>query len=355
MLEAPARCRCKRQFTARTLHHLGSSGNRQTTARPGRTVGATVSTASAALSARSFTVNYGGAVRFQIRKTSGGTNRLNFDDFQVTSYSAPSPSPTPTATSTPTLVPSPTTTPAPSTSEHLALGNPSNAAANVTLTTNYLMEKPQYALSYNRDRREANWVSWHLDSSWLGSAPRQDDFRNDTSLPAGWYQVQASDYTASGYDRGHMCPSSDRTNTVVNNSATFLMTNMIPQSPDNNQGPWASLENYTRGLVTAGNEVYIISGGYGNSGTISNGKIAVPSVTWKVILVLPNGTNDVSRVNTSTRTIAIWMPNSRGIRNNDWKQYRVSVDYVEQMMSFDFFSNVPAGVQSVIEARVDNQ
>lgn len=234
------------------------------------------------------------------------------------------------------------------------MGNPSNATTNVGQPLNYLMEKPQYALSYNRDNGEANWVSWHLDSSWLGSAPRQNDFRNDTTLPAGWYQVQATDYSGSGFDRGHMCPSADRTITVAANSATFLMTNMIPQLPANNQGVWANLESYARTLVSSGNELYIISGGQGLQYFIANGHVAVPAQTWKVIIVLTNGTNDVGRVTTTTRTIAVVIPNSGSI-NSDWRTYRVSVDQVEAITGFDFFSSVPPSIQNVIEATVDNQ
>ena len=304
-------------------------------------VGSTVNTSSTSLTTASFNVNSPGAVRLSIRKTGGGTNRINIDNVTVGAYSAPS-----------------------STSVHLTMGNPSNAVVDVNQPANYLLDKPQYAVSYNRDKGRPNWVSWHLDSSWLGSTPRQDDFRNDTTLPAGWYQVQGTDYTGSGFDRGHHCPSADRTLTVADNSATFLMTNMLPQAPDNNQGPWANMENYLRTLVTAGNELYIVMGGSGSGGTgsnggttftIANGHVAVPSQTWKVAIVLPAGTNDVSRVTTSTRTIAVIMPNTQGIRTNDWKSYRVSVDQVEALTGFDFFSNVPASIQSVIEARVDNQ
>jgi endonuclease G len=241
-----------------------------------------------------------------------------------------------------------------SSSEHLTMGNPSNATADVNQPTNYLMEKPQYVLAYNRDRGTPVWTSWHLDSTWLGSAPRQNDFRNDTTLPAGWYQVQGTDYSGSGYDRGHMTPSADRTSTVANNSATFLMTNMIPQLPSNNQGPWADLEGYCRTLVGAGNELYIISGGSGSQGTIASGHVNVPSQTWKVIIVLPVGTDDVNRVTASTRTIAVIMPNS-GTINTDWRTYRVSVDQVEALTGFDFFSNVPVNIQSSIESTVDNQ
>jgi endonuclease G len=308
-------------------------------------VGSTISTTSTALSTATFNVNASGAVRLSIRKVSGGANRINIDNVTVNAFGGPPPPPPPSG-------------------EHLTMGNPSNAVIDVNQPANYLLDKTQYAVSYNRDKGRPNWVSWHLDSTWIGSAARQDDFRNDTTLPAGWYQVQATDYSGSGFDRGHHCPSADRTSTVSNNSATFLMTNMMPQSPDNNQGPWEALESYCRTLVSAGNELYIVAGGTGSGGTgsnggttitVANGHVAVPSQTWKVIIVLPVGTNDVSRVTTSTRTIAVIMPNTQGIRANDWRGYRVSVDQVESLTGYDFFSSVPVSVQSVIEARVDNQ
>jgi endonuclease G len=234
------------------------------------------------------------------------------------------------------------------------MGNPSGAVADPAAFDNYLMVKPQYALAYHRDRGTPVWTSWHLDPSWLGSAPRQDDFRADTTLPAGWYRVLGTDYSNSGYDRGHMTPSADRTLTVADNSSTFLMTNMIPQLPANNQGPWASLESYCRTLVNSGNELYVVSGGYGVQGTIASGHVVVPTQTWKVIIVLPQGTGDVSRVTNSTRTIAVVMPNSGAI-NSDWRTYRTNVDQVEAMTGFNFFSNVPDSVETFIEGLVDNQ
>jgi endonuclease G len=303
-------------------------------------VGSTVTTSSTALTTANFTVNSSSAVRFELRKVSGGSNRINFDNISITDYVSSTPTPTPT--------------PPPSSSVHLTMGNPSNAVANASYPTNYLMEKPQYAMSYHRDNGRPNWVSWHLDSSWLGSTPRQDSFAPDTSLPAGWYQVKANDFSGSGYDRGHMCPSADRTKTVADNDSTFLMSNMIAQAPDNNQRGWATLETYCRTIAGTTNELYIISGGYGTSGYLANGNVAIPSSTWKVIMVLPKGTNDVSRVTTSTRLIAIVMPNQNGI-SSDWRSFRVSVDYVESLTGYNFFSNVPDSIENVIEATVDNQ
>jgi hypothetical protein len=142
------------------------------------------------------------------------------------------------------------------------------------------------------------------------------------------------------------------------------MTNMMPQSGGNNQGPWEKLETVSRSLASQGNELYIIAGSVGAGGigasgsvvtSIDNGRITVPAQTWKVILVLPNGDNDVARVNNNTRTIAVIMPNVESIRPDQWQKYVVSVDQVEGLTGYDFFSNVPTDIQAVIEARVDGQ
>lgn len=252
-------------------------------------------------------------------------------------------------------------TPAQPLSEHLTLGNPSGATADATQPTNYLLSKPQYALSYHRDRGIPNWVSWHLSTDWRGSAARQDDFRPDVTLPAGWYQVQANSYTDSGFDRGHNCPSADRTSTVVDNSATFLMTNMMPQAPRNNQQTWANLEDYTRTFLNSGNEVYIICGSYGRGGTgssgyaatLDQGRVTVPARCWKVVVILPTGTDDATRVSSNTRVIAIDTPNDNSI-STTWGTYRTSVDAIESATGLDLLSAIPTAVQQVLEARVDN-
>lgn len=249
---------------------------------------------------------------------------------------------------------------------HLAMGNPSNASADVLAPANFLMMKPEFALSYNRNRGTANWVSWHLADEWVGTLSREDTFRPDPAVPADWYRVLHIDYQGSGFDRGHMVPSADRdkeTSTPIN-QATFLMTNMIPQSPDNNQGPWANLENYLRTLLPA-NELYVVAGGAGTGGagsngpaaTIANGKVTVPAQTWKVALVLPKAAgDDVRRVTAAARTIAVIMPNVQGIRTtnpNDWHGYLTTVDAVENLTGYDFFANVGDAVENAIEAGVD--
>ena len=243
---------------------------------------------------------------------------------------------------------------------HLAMGNPSGATTDPANFSNYLMSKSQFALSYHRDKGKPNWVSWHLSSAWLGSTPRQDNFASDATLPTGWFRATSSSYTGSGFDRGHNCPSADRTGSVADNSATFLMTNMMPQAANNNQRTWAGLENYCRTLVNAGNELYIICGSYGSGGTglngytttIASGKITVPAQCWKVVVVLPEGSSDASRVTTATRVIAINTPNNQTLATT-WGSYRTSVDAIEAATGLNLLSAVPSTVQSTVESRVD--
>jgi endonuclease G len=249
--------------------------------------------------------------------------------------------------------------------EHLVMGNPSAAATDVNMPLNYLIPRNQYVLSYNRDKGTPNWVVWHSISSWIGTTPRQDDYRADTSLPAGWYQVQSFDYSGSGFDRGHMCPSGDRTSNVPDNSATFWMTNFIPQAPANNQGPWEELESYCRTLLTQGNELYIYDGPWGQGGsgsgggttnTVASGHVVVPSLTWKVIIVLPVGNNDADRVTKTTRTIAVIMPNAQSIGiDTPWRNFRVSVRKVEKLTGLNFFTGVRPIVRPFLKTRVDSQ
>jgi len=244
--------------------------------------------------------------------------------------------------------------------DNLLMGNPSNAST--LSTTNYLMQKMTYSLSYNSTEGKPNWVSWHLDNTWLGSATRCDCFASDVLLPSGVYRVSSSSYTGSGFDRGHNCPSGDRTFSSTDNRETFLMTNMMPQAPTNNQQTWERLESYCRTLVSQGNECYIICGSYGKGGTgskggttltIDAGRVTVPKQIWKVVVVLPNGTNDISRVTTSTRVIAVNTPNINSI-NTNWGVYRTSVDAIETSTGYDILSVLPDAIEATLESRVDN-
>lgn len=239
---------------------------------------------------------------------------------------------------------------------NLLLGNPSNAVSSIASINNYLMVKPQYVMSYNNKTHTANWVSWQLNKSWIGAADRQDNFRPDDALPADWYKVRPTDYSGSGYDRGHVAPSADRTRNEADNSSTFLMTNMMPQVPELNRGVWGDLEDYCRELVQQGKELYIIAGPAGRKGSIGRKeKIAVPASTWKVIAVLDRQGLGLQGITNNTRMIAVIMPNDARVKGKGWKSFRVSVRQVERETGLNFLSNVPPQVQQVIESKADSQ
>ena len=248
----------------------------------------------------------------------------------------------------------PTPIPEPSgVSVHLLLGNPSNATADTGKANDFLSIRPQYAMSYNRDKGGPNWVSWHLAASDLGDTDRCDCFAPDALLPSTW-QIRPNDYQGSGYDRGHLCPAGDRTDNRDNNAATFVMSNMLPQTGDLNRHVWEKLESYSRSLVKAGDELYIIAGGYGEQERIGKGKVNVPTHCWKVVLSLPEGESDLARVDEDTRVIAVDMPNENGIGADTWQKYIVTVNELERSTGYHFFTALPPNIQTALKAKRDS-
>lgn len=284
----------------------------------------------------------------------------------------------------------------------LLFGNPSRATKNELYAKNYLLERPQYTLSYNNKSHNPNWVAWHLQSEDMGELKRSNNFREDTSLPNSFYKVSEKEYSYAdyGFDRGHMCPSGSRTSNADNNSATFFMTNMVPQTGENNQKTWMNLEHYLQDLArTENKEVYIVSGPAGIGGSSASGKfdyitlnpswnlsaddkgIVVPASTWKIALILEKGENDVSRVTEESTIIAVNMPNTVNCHNdaintdgfkkeyiNDyekntstivnadqrfcWEYYLTSVDEIEALTGFDFFANLDDEIENALESKI---
>jgi endonuclease G, mitochondrial len=296
-------------------------------------VGASQTTATGAFATASFTVNRSGTIRFEIRKLDGGANRINIDDISITDFTGGGAA----------------------LSIHTALGIP--APTSTTDPNRFLSVKSGHVLSYNGSRKVPNWVSWELNTSYLGASDRQDDFRPDDTFPASEPQASLADYSGSGYDRGHMCPSADRTLTIAANQQTFYLTNMVPQSAHNNRGPWARLESDLRDIALTGKELFIIAGGTfsASSNTIGSG-VVVPDQTFKVIVVLDAVNQGASAVTASTRVIGVMMPNEDAqiSQSADWHTFRVSVDAIEAATGDDFLSDVDPAVQAVVEARVDN-
>lgn len=278
--------------------------------------------------------------------------------------SAPTPPAPPTPPSPPVVVTGD--------NEPLMPGNPTQAIAAISSPENYYKDNGYYKIAYSKSRGIPVWVAWHLQSEDIGGTPRQDDFRGDAALPVGWYQVQTSDYTGSGFDRGHNCPSGDRTSSIAANSSTFLMTNIIPQAANFNQGPWEGLETFTRdNLVGTANEAFIYMGNMGVGGTnssgvvnsLANGNVTVPAKVWKVILIIPKGTNDSARIRSTATIVTVNMPNNNSLYNtsgagkNAWRNYLTTVNALETEanaagIQLNLFRGLADSVKTVLKGKL---
>jgi DNA/RNA endonuclease G (NUC1) len=175
-------------------------------------------------------------------------------------------------------------------SEALKFGNPQ--PVDTKSSDNYLIERPQYTLSYNDEQRGSNWVAWKLDKSWLGAAELPDNsvirdlgyppaglsegnypfeitdypWLPDNSLPAEFTTSVASDIVKNDFQlqRGHLAPIADRKRSLKDLYSTYLTSNTLPQQKDLNNGVWKAVEGRSRSYVGgSGDELYIIVGGAG--------------------------------------------------------------------------------------------
>jgi len=120
---------------------------------------------------------------------------------------------------------------------------------------------------------------------------------------------------------------------------------------------WESLETYCRTLAQT-NEILIICGPNGFTGAKinTNGIVFIPSYVWKIIVVVTNGTGTaLSRINTTTRVIAVNIPNISGIRSDPWTNYLVSVNQLQTNTGYTFFTSLPSYTASVLRAKIDGQ
>jgi len=219
-------------------------------------------------------------------------------------------------------------------------------------TDELIICRPQYVLSFCPKKNTANWVAWNLNSDWYGDVPRyKGNFISDTLLPDTLYRVKHSDYTNSAYDRGHLVRSKERTKTAEDNKSTFFLTNIIPQTPDLNQGVWLKLELFCETMCTKENKnLFIYSGGifHSDSTLKGEGKVAVPDSCFKIILILKQGEGP-KKATKKTKVIAVVMPNKQGVRRDPWEEYVTTVRHIENSTGYNFFSNLDDELQEILE------
>lgn len=239
----------------------------------------------------------------------------------------------------------------------MQLGNPSGAIVDTNNHEHYLIQRTVEALDYSDHYGQPLWASWDLTAADVGSATRSTTYYTDTNLPPNFTRVTDNDYNGVGaidFNRGHLCPSEDRTDTAANNKLVFFMSNIMPQSAPDNQGVWATFENYCRTLLTS-NELLVICGpsGFGTN-KIPSGKAYIGSNTWKIAVCVPLGSGTaLSRISLTNRVIAINVPNVTNGLVNLWQKYVCTPADIERDTGFTFFTALSPAIAANFRSRND--
>lgn len=197
-----------------------------------------------------------------------------------------------------------------------------------------------YMLSYDADYKTPQWVAWTLTARQAqGTAPRYDKFQADPKVRGA--KAYPSDYTRSGYDRGHMAPAGDMKWSETAMQESFYMTNVCPQNRNLNRGDWKDLEELERTWAIRYGAVSIAAGPIYYSkkpARIGANKVAVPDAFFKVLLV---------NYPKSPKAYGFIFKNEAGDRPLTY--YQLTVDEVEQQTGMDFFSSLPDKIENRIE------
>lgn len=201
-----------------------------------------------------------------------------------------------------------------------------------------------FTVAYNPDNKTPDWSCWELlGSETTGTATRKDGkFHRDENVDGC---PDTSDYTRSGYDRGHLCPAADMKWSAESMNDCFTMTNIVPQNHSLNSGQWQTLEDKCRQWAVRDSALVIVAGPiYEKTDTdrIGAAGVRVPSSFFKVI---------AAPYLDEPRGIAFIYPNMKAPGN--MANYVMTIDAVEQLTGIDFFSAFPEELQIQIESKAD--
>ena len=203
----------------------------------------------------------------------------------------------------------------------------------------------EFTLEYAPNKKHSRWVAWKLHRGHLGNSGRTDAWQFDSRIPPEYRPVR-QDF--SGYDRGHICPSADRTQSKAMNAQTFMYSNMTPQNSNLNQVIWNNLEGKIRGWVSGYDTLYICAGGTVLKeadilGYTSSSSMAIPKYNFKVILRKKASTGAYD-------AIGFWFENRSYSPQTQVTTTRVKrIREIEALTGIDFFCNLPQSVQDEVE------
>ncbi len=212
-----------------------------------------------------------------------------------------------------------------------------------TSTTNLVINYDHFSLSFSDAHKQSEWMAYELSYNLLEQkvATRHSSFSEDKNIKTG--SAKPSDYTKSGYDRGHLVPAADMAFSEIGMRQSFLMSNVSPQLPAFNRGVWKELEEQVRDWVKANRHMYIITGAILTKPEIDrigrNKQIPVPSHFYKVLLDLKLP---------EQKGIAFIIPNQKSTL--PLSDYMVTIDSVETLTGITFFPSLPDDLKKQVKS-----
>lgn len=120
----------------------------------------------------------------------------------------------------------------------------------------------ELAVGYDRRLRTSTWSYEKLTAKSVnhGNAHRSSSFVEDLTEES-IFRTRNSDYKGSGYDKGHLAPAADFSNSQVAMNESFSLSNVSPQNPNLNRGFWAkTVEPFVRAMTENFDEVHVVTG-----------------------------------------------------------------------------------------------
>jgi endonuclease G len=190
-----------------------------------------------------------------------------------------------------------------------------------------------YSLAYSEEHEQARWVAYELTEAELKvpNVKRSNYFDVDPDIRSR--SAKHSDYTRSGYTRGHLAPAGDMAHSKTAMEESFYMSNISPQVRVFNNGIWKELEEQTRDWAYKYDRLFITTGGILKPGLkqIGRNRVSVPEAFYKVLLY----------VNGDQRgAIGYVIPHDKS--EAPLEDYAMSIDQVEAITGIDFYADLLA-------------
>jgi len=203
-----------------------------------------------------------------------------------------------------------------------------------------LLCRKGYLLAHDPERKTPIWVIEHLTIERVdGPHVRTDNFKADPDLAPG-QRAELSDYSKSGYARGHMAPADDMKWDIQAMNESFFLSNMVPQNGPMNSGIWRILESKVQKWAKGRGGVFVYTGPIYLKGkktkTVGPNKVAVPDMIFKIVFN-----------SNKPEAIAFVMPNKK-LNTADMPKYLVSIEKIEAMTGLNFLSVLEESIEKAV-------